>query len=198
MQEARQRGVSLRRELAEAKAAHTTAERTNHSSREEDSQAVVAELAACGTRDLRAQRALALLIERAGAIDGELFLLAVDGLQLAASTAPHLGGVAHIPALGRMVDVDLVDDDNTVMTAALALHGPAQPDGTHANVWPVLLACVRGGATAIAGVAALHFPASSAVRLPLETAAQVAAVLIDKADAAPRVLGAEGTTLHES
>jgi tetratricopeptide (TPR) repeat protein len=197
MQEARQRGVSLRRELADAMAAQTTAERTNHPSREEDAHTVAAALAACGTRDLRAQLALALLIERAGAIDGELFLLAVDGLQLAASTAPHLGGVAHIPALGRMVDVDLVDDDNTVMTAALALHGPVQPDGTPVNVWPVLLACVRSGATAIAGVAALHFPASAAVRLPLETAAQVAAVLIDKADAAPRILGVEATTLRD-
>jgi hypothetical protein len=197
MQEARQRGLSLRRELADAMAVHTTTERTIQTTGEDVAAPVASELAACTTRERRAQRTLELLVTAAGALEGELFLLGVDGLQLAVSTSPGLGGAAQIAALNRLVDVTQDDGESTAMTATLALQGPTREGGAPASVWPLLLACVRDNQTAIAGVAALHFSASASVRLPLETAAEVAAILIDKADVAPRVLGGDATTMRE-
>jgi hypothetical protein len=151
-------------------------------------------LTACSSREQRMRRALELLVENAAAQHGELFIVTDAGLSLAASTAEGLGGTEHIPILSRIVDVGS-DAGADVFTAALELNAPAQPDGSPTQVWPLLIAQPRSAATAIAGIATLHFAPSAAVRLPIELASLIATTLIDAGDITPHVLSASCTTV---
>jgi len=195
MQEARHRGLTPRSELADAMAMHTTASRSVHTAAIDAERMIAPALRACDSREQRVQRALELLARAAGALAGELFLVGPGGLELAASTCEGLSGAALVPALARLLDVSSANesDDQTVVTAALAVPGPVQSDSSPTNVWPLLLACARGGQTLVAGVAALHFSASAAVQLPLEVAAAAAAALIDAGDVQPHPLGKSAT-----
>jgi tetratricopeptide (TPR) repeat protein len=192
LQDAQQRGLSVRTHAYELLAEHTTVTGTD-SRRELHSGARA--LAACASREQRIRSALELIVNAAGARDGELFLVSGDSLVLAAATADGLGGAEQIPALQRMVDMN-GRADATEITAAFALHGPKQPDGSPNCVWPLVLAHPRGGDMAIAGIVTLHFAASAPVRLPAELGNTVAAALIEAADVSPHVINDSATTLR--
>jgi hypothetical protein len=191
MQEARKHGVELRPELTDALVVtHTTHDRTGQSSSDETRRSAVAELTACESRGERLRRALELLVGSAQALAGELFLLGPSGLISEVVTAEGLGGEALRPALARMLEADQSrDEQQTVLTAPLALRGPTQPDGTASSVWPMLLNCPHGQGTAIAGVIALHFHVDAPVRLPLEIAVATAETLIVQGDVEPVFVG---------
>jgi serine/threonine-protein kinase len=150
-------------------------------------------LTACNSREQRLRRALELLVESSAAQHGELFIVTGTGLSLAASTGEGLGGTDHIPILSRIVDVG--NDDASAFTAAFDLQGPAQPDGSPTQVWPLLIAEPRSSATAIAGIATLHFAPSAAIRLSSELASVIAATLIDAGDVTPHIRSASSTTV---
>jgi hypothetical protein len=188
MQEARHRGMTLSRDVTDAMAMHTTVERTQLTTVEETGRVVGPALAACTSRSERVQRALELLVGSAAALAAELFLIEGGALALAASTASDLGGDALLPAFSRMLEVG-DGDQATALTAALALQGPARADGTPTQIWPLVIACVREGETAVAGIAALHFGGDTPVRLPTEISTAIATALIEAADVVPHVLG---------
>jgi hypothetical protein len=58
-----------------------------------------------------------------------------------------------------------------------------------------LIAQPRSSATAIAGIATLHFAPSAAVRLPIELASLIATTLIDAGDITPHIHSASSTTI---
>jgi hypothetical protein len=185
LQDARQHGVVPRPHATDLLADHTTIERT--ATARACGASVDIRLGACASRGERAVRALELLVSESCAQHGELFLVGSDGLVLAASTTGGLGGAELIPLLSRIAD-SRGSADTTVVTAALELHGPPQPDGSPTSVWPLLLVHVLGRDTAVAGVATLHFAESAAVRLPAEVASAVAAVLIEAGDVVPHLV----------
>jgi hypothetical protein len=196
MTEARQRGVATRVEIGQAVDRQATAARTQLTVAEEAARAIRAALEACGSRAERIVRALELLTSGASAVNAELYLVEHGALVVAATTAAGLGAETRTAALARLLQVG--GDESTVMTDALALQGPSQPDGSETAVWPMLLAAPRAGKTAAVGVVALHFAAHASVRLPLEVATAVALALIDAGDVEPQMLGDIGATARDT
>lgn len=195
MQEARQYDLGPSSQISAALADQTTMARSGHT--EEALTPLATELHACASRPERLRRALDLLVSEAAALHGELFVLGAGGLTLAASTREGLGGSELLPTLSRIADVG-AGEINTALAAAFQLEGPAQPDGSPTQVWPLVLA--RSGASdiAVAGVATLHFAASAAVKLPVQRARALAAVLIAAGDVEPHVVSGGSVTTMDS
>jgi hypothetical protein len=125
---------------------------------------------------------LDLLLADAGARDGELYLSGAHGLSVVAATREGLSTKETAAMLARLADGAREEADTMLQTCTLALEGPPGAGGAASSVWPIVLICARAGENVVAGIAALHFDANAAVRLPFELASAAAAALFDCGD----------------
>jgi hypothetical protein len=191
MQDARNGGLLMHAELADAlAAADMDVDTTQPTARAPATAASVYALSACVSASDRADRALRLLIDSSGAVDGELYLLDGDGLKLAASSREGLGGDDTLATLLRLIDSACTSED-APSSSPVVVHARHPRDEI---VSPLLLKCLRNGHSALAGVAALHFTSDAMPSLPFAIGAVTADLLINAGDAQPRAI-ADATSI---
>jgi tetratricopeptide (TPR) repeat protein len=188
MQDARNRGLLMHAELIDAlAAADIDVDTTQPTAPAPSTAGSVYALSACISAGERADRALRLLIESSGAVDGALYLLDGDALKLAASS--RAGLVSHD---ARAKLMGLVDSDCAIERApsdrpTRTLHVPA-PHSSEANVSHLVLRCLRNGRRAVAGVATLYFASGATPNLPFAIGSIAADLLINAGDVQPRMI----------
>jgi tetratricopeptide (TPR) repeat protein len=190
MQEARTRGMLLRNEVVEAIASNTTIARTIVGpSMDSELATALRALSSHASRPERARQALRILLESAGAVEGELYLVDASGLVLVAASVEGLCSDEVHAALARLLEPVTANDDggegDTAMnTSMLTLEGPRGTDGIQLDIWPFVLTCSPAGHSAVAGIAALHFRPDQPVRLPSEIGTVIADALFKAGDLA--------------
>jgi serine/threonine-protein kinase len=196
MQDARTRGVLVQAELEDALAPESTdMQATEAIVLESSTAAAVHALSACGSADERAERALRLILDSAGAVDGELYLLEGDALRLAAASREGLGNEQTRVALLRLIDA--VCASQSVLTSDSTRIVLSERPAPRENVTPLLLKSARSEEGAVAGVAVLHFASDEIPSLPTAIAAIIADLLINAGDARLRAI-ADTTPIIES
>jgi hypothetical protein len=134
----------------------------------------------------RAQRALRLLLESTGAVDGELYLFDRGDLQLAATSRDVDPDENTRARLVQLVDAACASDRTAADTPTRVLRASNAQQPYPASS-ALLLTCVRNGKHALAGVAALRSGSGSVVaQSPIVPI--IADLLISAGDVSPRIV----------
>ncbi|HKP58370.1 MAG TPA: AAA family ATPase [Polyangiales bacterium] len=179
MQEARQAGARVAGELAEELARSTTT--TSLHTSIERGRDLLRELRVCRSANERAQAALSLLLERAKARHGALYLLSAQGLAQAAATGSQPDENSY--ALARRL-VDPACDEEHELSRACTAHSWRSENAER----PLLLTYRQEGVTWLVGVAVLR-DGEERGEAGFEVASVLAKVLVECRDAVARAMG---------